>query len=527
MELTLAQHTLLIKNLCDIRCWPSDTGSVKHIETHISSILLVGALAYKVKKPVNFGFLDFSTLALRHFYCQEELRLNRRLAPDIYLNVIPITGTVQNPQPQGKGEPIDYAVRMVRFAHDSLLSLHPELLTERTMEMISGRLSRFHQGIARAEAGSTFGEPEQILTPMQQNFEHIVPFTENKALLDRLETWTREQHQRLRPLLAQRKAEGFVRECHGDLHLGNIALDDGRLIIFDGIEFNPQLRWIDTISELAFLLMDLKEKERHDLAGHLLNHYLEQTGDYAGVELLRFYQLYRAMVRAKVTALRLSQADLEISAEPALRADVLKYLALAEGYTRKTQPTLIITHGLSGSGKSYATRLIPQWIPAVRIRSDVERKRLAGLVAGKRSGSDWNQEIYTPAFTRKTYSRLYDLTALLLHGGQSTVVDATFLQHRERERFRSLASSLNLPFLILDFHAPESVLRQRVIKRETEGTDPSEAGLAVLEAQIQNAEPLTKDEQATALIIIPEKPLTAEIVKQKIGEFRSAYRHSS
>lgn len=520
MELTLAQHTQLIKNLCDIRCWPSDIGSIEHIETHISSILLAGALAYKIKKPVNFGFLDFSTRALRKFYCQEELRLNGRLAPDIYLDVIPITGTLQNPQPQGQGEPIDYAVRMVRFKHDSLLSLQPELLTERTMEMISRRLSRFHQEIAYAEAGSTYGESEQILAPMVQNFEHIVSFTEKKALLDRLEAWTREQQRHLRPLLVQRKAEGFVRECHGDLHLGNIALDDGRLIIFDGIDFNPQLRWIDTMSELAFLLMDLEEKERQDLAGHLLNHYLEQTGDYAGVELLRFYQLYRAMVRAKVTALRLSQADLEVSAEPGLRADVLKYLALAEGYTRKTQPALIITHGLSGSGKSYATRLIPQWIPAVRIRSDVERKRLAGLVAGKRSRLDWNQEIYSPAFTDKTYSRLYDLAALLLRVGQSTVVDATFLQQRERERFRSLAACLNHPFLILDFHAPEAILRQRVSMRETEGTDPSEAGLPVLEAQIQNAEPLTGDEQATTLIITPEKPLTAEILKQHIGGIR-------
>ena len=520
MELTLKQHTQLIAHLSETRCWPHDVDRVEHIETHISSILLAGAFAYKIKKPVDFGFLNFSTLAKRKYYCQEELRLNSRLAPDVYLDVIPITGTLMDPIPQGQGAAIDYAVRMVRFKHDSLLSLHPELLTVHTIETISQRLSSFHQKAARVPQNSTYGEPEQILAPMQQNFEHIVSFPEKKELLSKLQGWTKEQHQRLRSLLVKRKLDGYVRECHGDLHLGNIALDNSKLIIFDGIEFNPQLRWIDTMSELAFLLMDLEEKERSDLAGHLLNHYLEQTGDYAGVKLLRFYQLYRAMVRAKVTALRLSQADLEVSEKPTLRADVLKYLALAENYTSLKQPVLIITHGLSGSGKSYATQSIPQWMPAVRLRSDIERKRLAGMAAGERSEVDLNQGIYHQTFTEKTYIRLYDLAALLLSAGQSVVIDATFLLQQERERFRSLATSLNHPFLILDFQAPEALLRQRVSKREIDGTDPSEAGIRVLEAQIKNAQPLARDEHAITLMITPEKPVTADMLKQYIDGMR-------
>lgn len=498
------EHRRLIQGLRQPACWPDGIGPDRVIETHISTVLLVGEYAYKIKKPLDLGFLDFSTLARRREFCEEEIRLNRRLAPDIYLEVVPFSGTPEAPQPFGKGEAIEYAVRMRRFSQDGLLSEHLEQVTPTLVDRLAERLAAFHAAIKAADGATDFGSPDRVRSPMRENFTQIRALIQDQVVLrqlDQLADWTERQATELEPLLHERKIGGFIRECHGDLHLGNIALEDGELLIFDGIEFNPGLRWIDVISELAFLLMDLDEKGLETLTQRLLNHYLELSGDYTGLPLLRFYQVYRAMVRAKVTAIRLSQGDVAATERTRLEAELGRYLSLAMRYTEPRPGGLIITHGLSGSGKSTGAQACTEQLPAVRIRADVERRRLAGIGTSAASGSALNEGIYTKDFSMRAYERLSQLAGSVVKAGQVAIVDATFLRREDRERFRLQAAALGVPFLILDFRLPEALLRQRIQRRQQQGGDPSEATLAVLEQQLATADPLSVRELKSVVAV--------------------------
>ncbi|WP_275096377.1 AAA family ATPase [Sedimenticola hydrogenitrophicus] len=498
------RHARLIERLRQPACWPDGVGPDRVIETHISSVLLVGEHAYKIKKPLDLGFLDFSTLERRRHFCAEEIRLNGRLAPDVYLDVIPIGGSPDAPRPFDAGPAIEYAVRMRRFDSEGLLSEHLELVSPSRVDDLAERLAAFHAGIAVADGSAPFGGPEVVILPMRENFAQIRPLVAAprvSPLLDRIARWTEAQAVRLQPLLRQRKADGFIRECHGDLHLGNIALDGAELLIFDGIEFNPALRWIDVISELAFLLMDLDEKGLDGYARRLLNRYLELSGDYAALPLLRFYQVYRAMVRAKVTAIRLAQADITSDEQGRLAAWFNSYLQLALRYTAPAHPGLIITHGLSGSGKSTQTLACVEQFPAVRLRSDLERRRLAGIAAVGSSGSALGGGIYTADLSTRTYQRLRKLAGVIIAAGLVAIVDATFLRRTDRQHFRRQAEELGIPFLMLDFRLPEALLRQRIEQRRQHGGDPSEATLVVLERQLATAEPLTADELKSVVAV--------------------------
>ncbi len=510
----------LIHSLADPSAWPFAVDEVEVVETHISWVLLVGAFAYKIKKPVDFGFLDFSTLEKRKHFCEEELRINRRLAPDIYLEMVAISGSPERPDIAGQGEAFEYAVKMRRFPADGLLSHRPGELTPELMDRLARQIADFHSRIETCPQEEPWGAPDLVLHPMVENFHHIGQLEHDpdlEAQLKRLETWTRHSHARLADTIARRKRDGFVRECHGDMHLGNITLVDGDPVIFDAIEFNPALRWIDLMNEIAFLTMDLDEKGRPELAQRVLNHYLEQSGDYEGLALLRFYQVYRAMVRAKVTALRLGQSDLEAGERESLIAEFRKYLQLAERYTHGGTPGIIITHGASGSGKSRAARKLVLDIPAIQVRSDVERKRLAGLDAQARTHAEVAGGIYSGDFTRRTYDRLLVLAEAIIAAGFVAVADATFLRREQRRPFQELAQRLKAPFLILEMQTPETVLRKRVRARLEKGKDPSEANEAVLSKQLEQMEPLVEEERVDALSLVPDQPLPFSELKKRFA----------
>ena len=482
--------------------YPHRVDRVEHIETHISHILLAGDYAYKLKKPLDLGFLDFSTLERRRFCCEEENRLNRRLAPDIYLGVVTVTGTPRAPRIGGAGEALEHAVRMRRFDQEGLLTRMP--VTPELADRIAERVAAFHDSIPSAAVDSPFGRPELVQRPMEENFAHIRERLSDPAGLRRLEPladWTRARLRELTPLIESRRRGGQIRECHGDMHRGNIALVQGELIIFDGIEFNPALRWIDTMSELAFLVMDLEEAGEAPQARRLLNRYLELRGDYAGLALLDFYKVYRAMVRAKVTRVRLGQSDLGPDEAARDRADYEGYIALAEGYTRPRPRRLYLTHGVSGSGKSRLALRLRDRLPVIHIRSDLERKRLFGLPPDARTRSAKDAGIYSREAGDRTYARLRELAAGILDAGYSPLVDATFLERARRRSFIELAEEKACPCTILVPEAPEPVLRRRVQARELEGGEPSEADLAILEAQLAAREPLTAAEQELALRI--------------------------
>jgi predicted kinase len=292
--------------------------------------------------------------------------------------------------------------------------------------------------------------------------------------------------------LAERKARGCIRECHGDLHLRNLIWLDGEPVAFDGIEFNPNLRWIDVQSDIAFLYMDLIERGHPDWAQRVYNRYLERGGDYPGAAVLGFYATYRAMVRAKVAHIRASQSN-----DAGDYAEGRAYLELAQALGKPRHPILMITHGLSGSGKTTHSQALLETMRAIRVRSDVERKRLFGLAPEAKSAG----EIYTPEATKATFTRMRDLARDLLRAGWPVIADATFLARWQRDLFRDLARECGVAFRILDFTAPQNILEDRVAHRQTLGRDASEADLAVLRHQVSVQEPLAADESDQALTV--------------------------
>lgn len=514
---TPTDTTPLIRSLLDTGVWDHETYDLSLVETHISWVILTGPYAYKIKKPVNLGFLDFSTLEKRRFYCHEELRLNRRLAPRLYVDVIAITGEAMRPAINGSGPVLDYAVKMVQFPQEAQLDrlLARGALSARHIDELAQRVATFHGNIAIAAPEGPYGEPEQIQQLVLANFDRVLSELRNQDALNRLRAlrqWTQQEYQRCRNSLAVRKQRGFVRECHGDMHLRNIALLDDELVIFDGIEFSDSLRWIDVISEVAFLVMDLDDRKQPQLARRFLNAYLEHTGDYAGIRVARYYLVYRAMVRAMVDAIRARQPGMNETEKRRVLEEYGSYVSLAERYTHIPHPALIITCGLSGSGKTTVAQTLLEHYPAIRVRSDVERKRLHGFTAAKRTGSEVDRGLYAPEATSRTYERLAELAGVIVKAGYSVIVDAAFLRREQRTMFHAVAQELRVPFLILDCQAPLETLRGRIRSREREARDPSEATLVVLERQLATQELLTESEKPYVLSIdTTEAPKGARI----------------
>lgn len=512
------QQYSLLTALRDPRAYPHSVQHVEHVETHISHVLLAGNYAYKIKKPLDLGFLDFSTPEKRRFYCEEELRLNRRLAPELYEAVVGFGGSPEEPTFNAGGNTFEYAVRMRRFDREQELSrlLERDRLPLEWMDELAQIAATFHGRIPCAGADSPLGTPEAVLRPMEENFaplHELLQDAESAEKLSRLQAWTRSRYQSLHPLLEQRHRLGFIRECHGDMHLGNMTRIDDRLVIFDGIEFSEELRWIDIISEVAFVTMDLTDRGAPAHAHRFLNTWLEHTGDYEGIALLRFYETYRAMVRAKVAGIRARQESAPSGREQGLGL-CREYLHLAEHLIHSQGAALFINHGFSGSGKTTLSRPLLEQLGAIRVRADVERKRLAGMSAVERGDSDIGAGLYSPDMSARTYDRLETVCEQVLAAGLPVIADATFLRRDQRRRFARLARRLHLPCIILDYRAPEALLRERVEIRAEHGTDASDAGLEVLEHQLQSAEPLEEDE-----VVIPihhDQPLPLERLRSAL-----------
>ncbi|SDW89708.1 AAA family ATPase [Nitrosomonas communis] len=495
-----AAQKQLIEALLDPACYPHPVGRIQHVETHISHVLLTGDFVYKLKKPLNLGFLDFSTLDKRRFYCEEELRLNRRLAPDIYLEVVTFNGEIAAPCLNGPGPVLDYAIKMDQFDPKTTLDRldHLAQLSVQHVDTIASTVADFHLHIPSALMDSPWGTAEMIWDSVAHNFEHISKQAGEKPeglqWLEAIHQWSVAEHNKLLSDFELRRVQGYVRECHGDLHLGNMAWEAGKLLIFDCIEFNPALRWIDVMSEVAFCYMDLLFRNHHDLASRFLNRYLERTGDYAGMKLLRYYAVYRTMVRAKVAFIRAAQSGLSVEMAEYERQQGLDHLQLAERLTRVVKPVLMITHGLSGSGKTVFSQSLIMRFEMISLRSDIERKRLAGLEALAKSGSSVESGIYSREFSRRTYDFLAELAEILLEAGWHVLIDATFIARWQRELFQQIAMRCGVGFYILDFPVPETLLRQRIQTRNVTGKDASEADISVLELQLKTQEALTHAE---------------------------------
>ena len=508
----LAESQRIADKLRNAEAYRSFSGSdsiVVH-ETHGSWVFLAGDYAYKVKKPIKTGFLDYGTLSKRKHCCDQEVRLNRRYAPDLYLDVVPITERDGEIRVEGTGEAVEFAVKMRRFPGDALLSdclKKGKIATEEVLQLAE-TVASFHEAAASSDSKRRWGDPEVVFREAIDNFTDLrgqfssSPLESNQLeQLDRLELWTRQAYQRLEELLKQRHDQGFIRECHGDLHLNNVVRLDGKWTPFDGIEFNEEFRWIDILSDAAFLAMDFAAQGHLDLERSFVSAYLEQTGDYQAVPLMRWYLVYRAMVRGKVAAIRSSQPNQTAQALQTERRDCLEHVGLAEQLTKSEAPRLWITHGVSGSGKSTGTEGLIQQHGALRLRSDVERKRLFGFRPSQRPRDEAQQrQLYSHSATQQTYERLAELASMLLRSGAPVVVDATFLQRRFRDMFQAIAAQENVPFRIVPFSADVSELERRIVERRRQHSDASDATLEVLRQQLDSLEPLTPDERQLAEI---------------------------
>ena len=497
----------LVAALLDPHCYPHAAKSVRLFETHISWVLLAGRHAYKIKKALDLGFLDYTTLRARQHYCDEEIRLNRRLAPQLYLETVAIGGSPRHPVFGSTHRPVESAVKMRRFPPSRQLDrlLARGRLEAAHFDRLAATLAHFHASLPTA-TDTACGTAASIRSAALQNFEQLQALLPQSAPLRALLTETRRNCEcsadALAPFFEQRRTRGYVRECHGDLHLGNIVLLGDEPVPFDGIEFSPELRWIDVISDIAFLYMDLLYRGQFAFAARLLNGWLERTGDYTGLAGLPFYCAYRAMVRAKVGAIRAQQQGLSAAARKRETLACRKHIELARDCLTPRHPALLITHGLPGSGKTTFSQAALEALGAIRIRSDVERKRLFGLAAHADSGGS----IYGRDATQRTYAHLLQLARGLLLAGFPVIVDAAFLQREERMQFRELAQELKLPFAIASLQARDDTLRARVAARQSRGDDASEAGLEVL-AKLRTAQQALDDHERLHTVCFDEPPL--------------------
>lgn len=487
------------------------------IQTHISSVILAGDEAYKLKKPVDFGFLDYATIERRKRFCEEEVRINGRYASQLYLGVVAVTGSIDAPRIDARGEAIEYAVKMRRFASSDRLDVVVQTsgLSDTQCDGIAEMAAQMHLQAAVVEKRSDFGTPGRVLVPMKENFDLMASLdvpSQTAEAIRAIEAWTLAEHARLAPMLSSRKQGGFVRECHGDMHLHNMVLFEGLPRLFDAIEFNPYLNHIDVISDLAFLLMDLEYRGLRGQSRRILNAYLEQTGDYDAVALLAFYKTYRAMVRAKVLALHAAQ-DIPAAEKAAAAEAVERYVALASSYRNAGESFLAITHGISGSGKSTFALEIVQRFGALRLRSDAERIRLF-------RGEDAAGDIYTSEVTERTYARLLGLSRGVITDGSAVVVDATFLQYAQRKVFERLAGELEVPMVIVDIECDETELLRRVALRKARHNDISEADGSVVQLQQAAQEPLREAERAFRLVQSCHKPFDAEALETYLDKRR-------
>jgi aminoglycoside phosphotransferase family enzyme/predicted kinase len=491
-----------VEKLLNPDAFPHAVKALELIETHISWVILTGEFAYKIKKPVDLGFINFTGLERRKHFCEEELRLNRRTAPDLYLDVVPIAETPQGPR-VGQEPAIEYAVRMRQFPAEARLDrqLESGRLATPDALLMAQTIAAFHDSLSPRPAD----DPEQEFALASRfaldNFHQIkaaLPRDSYQPLLSRLEEWTRQQLPLIKTAFVDRVASGLLRECHGDLHLGNMVRRDSRIVLFDCIEFDPDLRWLDPMNDIAFLVMDLMAHQRADLALVFLNAYLEKTGDYPGLAVLRFYLVYRCMVRAKVSALQPGNSDKEPSESTG--GKTRRYLELAQSLVERAKaPHLYLMHGFSGSGKTWLSNQLIGELKAIRVRSDLERKRLHGLASGQSSESGIETGLYDPTATKKTYDCLKRYCETGLRAGFTMIADAGFLRRWQRRKFLRLATEMHVEAFLLDCTAPPEVLRERVQKRLAGPEQASEADLQVLQHQLAHHDPFA-DEEAPYLI---------------------------
>lgn len=484
------------------------TKPIRLMQTHVSYVLLTGDYAYKVKKPVDFGFLDYSTLEKRHHFCQEELRLNRRTAAKIYLDVLPITENQGTYYLGGDIEtPVEYVVKMRQFPQDALLShlFAQGLLDEGLLRRLAEQIAAFHLAAETNDHIRSFGEIAQIRQSIDENYDQTVAYIggpQTQPQFDETKAYSDRFFAEREDLFRQRREQNWIRACHGDLHLNNICYWQGQLLPFDCIEFNEPFRYVDVMFDIAYIMMDLNAKGRTDLSAPFLSHYVEQTGDWEGLAVLPLYVSRQSYVRAKVTSFLLNDPAISETDKAQAEATAATYYRLAWQMTQPTQGRIVIMAGLSGSGKSTTAREVSRHLGAIHIRSDAVRKHLAGVPLTERG----DNSLYTPEMSQKTYDRLLDLGLMLAQEGYAVVLDAKYDRQAHRQAVREKTQAANLPLQVMYCDAPRDVLRSRLQARTGDIADATAEILAS-----QSMEPFTPEEQPFVTMIDTTRDLSPQV----------------
>ncbi|KAF0154965.1 MAG: gluconate kinase [Syntrophaceae bacterium] len=491
-------HNHIMESMSQTDFYPHCPEKVELVQTHISYVFIAGDFVYKVKKPVNFGFLDFTTLEKRKFYCEEELRLNKRLAPSIYLDVVPIVqDDMGRLSPGGDGKTVEYAVRMKKLPLDKMLKI---LLAKgqadaKIMDAVAGKIARFHAAAQTGGAIDEMGSTKTIHRNHEENFMEIERYVDTTIPAYQYQ-FIKEYVERFlavnKHLLKKRVAEHKIRDCHGDLHLEHICIAD-EIIIFDCIEFNERFRFSDVAAEVAFLTMDLDYNGYFRQAEDFALSYLKYSGDTDMHALLNFYRCYYAYVRGKVISFRLDQKEIPAALRAEIKQTALKYFDLAYAYAAHLEkPVLILTAGLIGSGKSYQARHLAGRLGADVIRTDVLRKELLRIAPAEKHHESFDQGIYTHDISRKTYEKAIDLAAEIIGQGKPVIIDASFKNRSDRKGAVDLAGRLHVPFYVIECTCPDDLVKIRLKKRMLDKDNPSDGRWEILQEQKKQYEEISE-----------------------------------
>lgn len=497
--------------------------SVKILQTHISYVALTGKYAYKIKKPVNFGFLDFSTIEKRKHFCYEELKLNKRLCPEIYEKVVTINKDQNQLKIDGKGEIIDYALKMKEFPQEKIVSflLHKNNVNEETINKIVDKLVEFYKLEKTSEEIKKYGEIKTIKQNIDENFEQTknkINQIITKETYEFIKNTTNSFLKRKKDVFKKRIKNGFILDCHGDLHTGNIVLINNEICIFDCIEFNKRFRYSDVASDIAFLAMDLDYQGFPYLSSYLIDRYIEKSNDKNIFDVLNFYKCYRAYVRGKVTGFQLDDSYIESEKKEEIVNSAKNYFYLAEYYSglikneiEQKTPIVFITSGLTGTGKTTVSRKIAVDYNAIRINTDEVRKEIFKIDKYEKHYDEYNTGLYAPENMKKVYDKIFKKTENLLNNKKNVIVDATFRTNNLREKIKNIAIKKNASFIILNTVCPEELVKKYLDERTKKKT-VSDGRWGIYKKQKKSFESF-EEEQNVIKIDISKKDFSYQIHK--------------
>jgi uncharacterized protein len=514
----------LLKSLLKPSAYDEPTSTVRLVQTHVSFLFITDHFVYKIKKPVDLGFLNFTTLDRRRFYCNEEVRLNRRLCPDIYLGVLEVRESSHGVNLRGEGTVIDYAVKMKRLPEERMLDrlLEEDAVSVDDIRRIARVIAAFHLAAERGGEIDKYGSIQSIRKNWDENFLQVSGFidsTIDRRDLGIIHEWVDRFMSAHEGVFEERVRQGFIRDCDGDIHAENICLAD-YVCIFDCIEFSSRFRYCDTAADIAFLLMDFDCHGKRGFSRILQHEYLERTGDEGMPGLIRFYKVLRAVIRGKVESLRLRDPHIPDDEKRAAQERARRYFRLARGYCLldNLAPTLVVMCGLTGSGKSTIAAALGFELGVTVVSSDRVRKELAALPESARVLAAYEEGMYAPEFTAATYRELLHRTEQALAGGETVIADATFRYRSDRLRFRELAARSGASFVIIHVVCPEKLVRQRLHERGKRSDEVSDGRWEIFLHQKEDFEPLTEDE-GMRILVDSSRPLNDTVgdIFKKLG----------